>query len=61
MQDNKLLTLQQVAERLQVSKSTVYQWARTGQLRAVKAGKLWRIAEADLEAFLAADTKASTK
>ena len=54
MQDNKLLTLQQVADRLQVSKSSVYNWLRSGRLRAVKAGKLWRVPESALEDFLAA-------
>lgn len=55
------LTPQQIAGELQVDEDTVVQWAkrgipRPGQprvfLRAVKAGRRWRIARADLEEFL---------
>jgi len=34
----KILTAKQVAEKLQVDKSTVYQWAREGSLPCVKVG-----------------------
>ncbi len=48
----KLLTPEQVAEHLVVAERTVYEWLRSGRLRGIKLGRLWRIREADLEAFL---------
>src|SRR5436309_4531607 len=57
--NEKLLTPEQVAERLQVTERTVYGWLRRGRLPALKLGRLWRIRPADLEAFLeSARTKA---
>ncbi|ATY83868.1 hypothetical protein CVV65_01860 [Kyrpidia spormannii] len=48
----KLLTPEQVAEHLVVAERTVYEWLRTGRLRGIKLGRLWRVREKDLEAFL---------
>jgi excisionase family DNA binding protein len=47
-----LLTPQQVAERLQVQVQTVVRWLRSGQLRGTKFGRLWRVTEPDLHAFI---------
>jgi excisionase family DNA binding protein len=55
--EKKLLTPAQVAERLQVTERTVYTWLRGGRLRGLRAGRLWRVREEDLEAFLGAGTK----
>lgn len=41
-----------IAQRLGVHNETINRWCRTGQLKAVKAGKGWRIRPEDLEAFL---------
>jgi excisionase family DNA binding protein len=49
---DKLLTVEQAAEHLLVAKKTVLEWLRSGQLKGRKAGRLWRIRERDLEAFL---------
>lgn len=48
----RLLTPEQVADRLSISRLTVMRYLRTGTLRAVKVGRLWRVRESDLEAFL---------
>ena len=48
----KVLTPAQVAERLQVSVFSIQDWLRQGKLKGFKAGKLWRIREADLEEFM---------
>ena len=50
--NEKLLTPAQVAERLQITERTVYEWIRDGKLTALKLGRLWRIRQDDLEAFL---------
>ena len=54
MNDEKLLTLVDVANRLQVNERTVAQWLRKGHLRGFKIGKEWRISVNDLEALLEA-------
>jgi excisionase family DNA binding protein len=52
MSEEPLLTPEQIAKRLQVKERTVYSWLRSGQLRGVKLGRLWRVRPADFEAFL---------
>lgn len=47
-----LLTPEEVAERLRVSRPTVYAWLKMGQLRGLRAGKVWRITPAALAAFV---------
>ena len=52
-------TLPEVAERLKVSRRTVYRWVQSGELSAHKLGPdkpgvEWRIGEDDLEGFLEA-------
>lgn len=49
---NNILTVRQIADKLQVNKETVYRWLRTGKLTSYKANKLWRVAEDDLTSFL---------
>jgi len=53
----KLLTPEEVAERLVVSPKSIREWLRIGKLRGVKVGRLWRIRERDLEAFLESSEK----
>jgi len=48
----KLLTPEDTAKALSVKPETVREWLRTGKLKGVKMGRLWRIRESDLEAFL---------
>ncbi len=49
----KLYTPEQAAEILQVTAAVVREWLKIGKLKGVKvAGRLWRIKESDLEAFL---------
>ncbi len=52
--DQKLLTATNVADRLQVNERTVTLWLRKRQLRGFKIGKAWRISADDLQAFLEA-------
>lgn len=49
---DRLLTPEEVAEILAVTPKSVREWLRQGKLKGVKAGRLWRIRERDLEAFL---------
>jgi len=47
----QLLSAQTVADRLDVSRKTVYAWMASGALPSVKYGRLRRVRLADLEAF----------
>lgn len=53
---NRLLTVDQVALRLQQPRSSVYTLIRTGQLAAINLapgnGKVLRVRESDLRAFI---------
>ncbi|MBX6377927.1 MAG: helix-turn-helix domain-containing protein [Clostridia bacterium] len=48
----RLLTPEEVADQLRVTRRTVYEWLRTGRLRGLRAGQFWRIRPEDVEAFL---------
>jgi excisionase family DNA binding protein len=50
--DEKLLTVAQVAEQLQVHPETVRVWIRTGELDAMDIGGEYRISRADLNDFI---------
>ena len=52
-----LLTPKEVADRLRVSEQTVLRWLRSGKLKGVKAGKLWRVEEEELEKFIKEERK----
>jgi excisionase family DNA binding protein len=49
----RLLTPEQAANQLGIAPRTLREWLRSGKLPGVKLGRLWRIREADLEAFIA--------
>jgi excisionase family DNA binding protein len=49
----RLYTLEQVAERLQISRRKLYQLIGTGQLRSIKLGSRRRISEDALTEFIA--------
>lgn len=46
------LTAKQVAKYLQVKPLTVYQWARTNKIPAVKIGRIWRFKKNLIDNFL---------
>lgn len=47
-----MYTTTEVAENLNVTRRTVYQWIKTGRLNPVKIGpKLWQISQTELDRF----------
>ena len=52
MSQDQLLTLQQVADRLQVSMSTVRRLAAKGKLKTVRIGRNLRVRPEDLAAYI---------
>ena len=50
-QEDKLLTIEEVAETLRVSSRSVNRYIESGRLKASKLG-VWRIKQSDLDRFL---------
>jgi excisionase family DNA binding protein len=50
----RFLTPAEVADELRVSSMTVYRLIKSGELRAARIGKSYRIREDDVDAYLAA-------
>lgn len=53
--DDNLLTVQEVADELRISKMTVYRLCHNGELLFYKVGKSFRITEGSVRAFLKID------
>ena len=49
----RFLTVAEVADILRVSTMTVYRLIKSGELRALRIGKSFRISEEDFDAYLA--------
>ena len=50
--EERFLSTEEVAERLQVDEQTVRRWIKSGKLEAVKPGREWRIPPSAFEALL---------
>lgn len=50
---SRLLRIEQIAERLSVSRSMAWKLIDSGALRSVRIGRAVRVRPADLEAYLA--------
>ena len=59
--DEKLLTIDDVCERLQLSPFTVANMLRAGTLPGQKVGHLWRVRAVDLDAYIVAGSEAAAK
>lgn len=53
VEEEKLMSPEEVAGKLRVTAAAVRQWVRTGKLEAFRAGKLIRITPGQLDEFLA--------
>jgi excisionase family DNA binding protein len=49
---DELLTTEQAAAILQLTPKTINDWLRAGKLMGCKIGRVWRVRQADLEAFI---------
>jgi len=47
-----VLSLQEVAEKLNLHYNTIYNYVRSGELKAVKFKKVYRIEEEELQKFI---------
>lgn len=57
MDELRVYTVEEVAEKLSVSIRTVYNYIKSGNLKAAKIGKYWRVTEENLRSFLDQYTK----
>lgn len=48
----ELLTVQEVAEYLKLSRSTIWRWCQQGNLNAFKLGHSWRIRWSDVNKLM---------
>ena len=53
MAQNKSLSTQEVAEILHVSKSTIYELIRRGEIHSYKVGRKVRFTQDDVDAYIA--------
>lgn len=53
----KVYTLEEVAEILQLTRRTLYNYIKSGKLKAVKIGKYWRVPEEALQHFINTGTE----
>jgi excisionase family DNA binding protein len=54
MKMDGVLTIEETAAQAKVQPNTIRLWLRSGKLKGIKAGKLWRVRPRDLEAFMEA-------
>lgn len=55
--ENQLLTLEEAAERLKISKFTVRRFIEIGKLEGVRVGRQWRVTEEEIKRYIAANTQ----
>jgi len=52
MENDMVLTTDEAIEYLKISKPTFLKYIRLGRIKAIKAGKGWRILQSELHRFL---------
>ena len=57
MGTEKLLTVKDAAKVFLVKPTTVREWLKASKLKGMKMGRLWRVRESELEAFLSMERK----
>jgi len=56
----KVYTIEELVDVLHVTRRTIYNYLRSGSLKAAKMGKYWRVTEKQLEDFLQATNEGGT-
>lgn len=52
-----LLTVEEVAQKLHVSKATVWRWLRNKEIPGYRIAGSWRISQSDLQKFVESQRK----
>ncbi|MDT8337066.1 MAG: helix-turn-helix domain-containing protein [Candidatus Izemoplasmatales bacterium] len=48
----KLYTIEEISDILKVTPRTIYNYIKSGNLKAVKIGKYWRVTDSALQEFI---------
>ena len=56
IESDLVLTTDEAIEYLRISKPTFLKYVRLGRIRAIKAGKGWRVLQSELYKFLKGET-----
>ena len=51
-EEDRLMTIREVAGYLRISRTRLYQLARAGELPAKRVGHLWRFSKKEIDAWL---------
>ncbi len=54
-----ILTVEEIADYLKVSRTTIWRWCNDGKLDAFKVGRGWRVRRRDLERFMSSALETS--
>jgi excisionase family DNA binding protein len=57
MENDAVLTTEEAIEYLKISRPTLLKYIRLGKIKAIKAGKGWRILQSELYRFLKGEIK----
>jgi len=60
MQQDAVLTTGEAIGYLKISKPTFLKYIRSGRIKAIKAGKGWRILQSELDRFLRGETETNS-
>ncbi len=52
MNEEKILTIEEVGDYLKIPKQTLYVWARAGEIPAIKVGKHWRFRKSSIDGWI---------
>ena len=52
MADERLMSIKELAEYLQLDLSTLYLWSQQGEISAMKLGKVWRYRRSEVDDWL---------
>jgi len=52
MDEFKLYTIEEITAILKVTQRTIYNYIKSGQLKAIKIGKYWRIKHTDFQELI---------
>ena len=52
MMDDRLMSIKELAEYLQLDLSTLYLWSQQGEIPAIKVGKVWRYRRSEVDDWL---------
>ena len=55
--NDEFYTIQEIVDKLKISKEAIYRHIKKGELRAVKVGKVYRVLGRDINKFLGLESE----